>query len=187
MIDFENCTEEDLWKYVASHLESRGMPVVLVGGAVAAIYSHGAYRSGDLDFVITTLFKEKLPDYMKEIGFVRIGKKDLKRLYRHPKCNHIVVEFPSGPVSIGEDFNIKPDVHEFNGQKLKIYSPTDCILDRLASYIYMERGRHGERKTLEQAVMVAKVQPHNLKRIKNWCESEGHPEIYDEFLRELKK
>ncbi|HXH76015.1 MAG TPA: hypothetical protein VNJ08_13680 [Bacteriovoracaceae bacterium] len=159
MIDFKICTEKELWQYVASHLESKGLNVVLVGGAVVSIYSEGAYRSGDLDFIITSLFKEKVPHYMSEIGFERGIKGDLGRLYRHPDCKHLVVEFPSGPISIGEDYQIKPDEHEYNGQRIKILSPTDCIVDRLASYIYGERGAHGERKTLEQAVLVAKAQP----------------------------
>lgn len=187
MIDFKTCTEKELWQYVATHLESKGISVVLVGGAVVSIYSDGAYRSGDLDFIITTLFKDKLPQYMKEIGFERgKGKGDLGRLYRHPECSHLVVEFPTGPVTIGKDFNIQPDEHEVAGQHIKILSPTDCIVDRLASYIYFERGPHGERKTLEQAIMVAKAQPHNLERIKNWCENEGHPEVFKEFLENLK-
>lgn len=188
MINFKICTEEELWKFVASHLESKGLSVVLVGGAVVSIYSQGAYRSGDLDFIITSLFKKRLPEYMKEIGFKKSSRGDLGRLYRHPECPHLVVEFPAGPISIGEDYHIIPDEHEHNGQKIKILSPTDCIVDRLASYLYAEYGKpHGERKTLEQAVLVAKSQPHNLERIKKWCESENHPEIFDEFLKELRK
>ncbi len=182
MIDFKTCTEKELWEFVASHLEARGLSVVLVGGAVVSIYSDGGYRSGDLDFIVTSLFKEKLPKYMKEIGFIQFG-----RLYKHPDCSQLYVEFPTGPVSIGEDYNITPEEREVNGQKIKILSPTDSIVDRLASYLYAERGPHGERKTLEQAVLVAKAQPHNLERIRKWCENERHPEIFEEFLKELKR
>ena len=143
MINFKTCTEEELWKYVASHLESKGLEVVLVGGAVVSIYSKGIYKSGDLDFIVTSLFKEKLPQYMKEIGFEKGTKGSLGRLYRHPECNHLVVEFPTGPSK--------------------------------------------ERKTLEQAVLVAKAQPYNIERIKKWCENEGSPEIFELFINELKK
>jgi hypothetical protein len=187
MIDFKNCTEEELWKYVGAHLESKGLEVVLVGGAVVSIYSKGAYKSGDLDFIVTSMFKEKLPEYMKEIGFQRDVKGSLGRLYRHPELSHLVVEFPPGPVSIGDDYHITPAEEDYDGQKIKILSPTDCIIDRLASYIYAETGPRKERKTLEQAVLVAKAQPHNLERIKKWCESEGQSEVYETFLTELKK
>jgi len=80
MINYKTCSEEELWKFVATHLESKGLSVVLVGGAVVSIYSEGAYRSGDLDFIVTSLFKGKLPKYMKEIGFERgKSKGDLGR------------------------------------------------------------------------------------------------------------
>lgn len=188
MINFKTCTEEELWKYVAAHLESKGLSVVLVGGAVVSIYSKGAYRSGDLDFIVTSMFKEKLPEYMREIGFERNAQRgDLGRLYRNPECTHLVIEFPTGPVTIGEDFNITPNEVEAYGQKVKILSPTDCIVDRLASYLYSESGPKGERKTLEQAAIVAKAQPHNLYRIKEWCINEGHPEAFDEFIEALKR
>jgi hypothetical protein len=55
-IDFKNCTEEELWKYVAVHLKKHNIDTILVGGAVVSIYSEGAYESGDLDFVLTDMF-----------------------------------------------------------------------------------------------------------------------------------
>jgi hypothetical protein len=54
-IDFKNCTEEELWKYVAVHLKKRNIDTILVGGAVVSIYSEGAYESGDLGFVLTDM------------------------------------------------------------------------------------------------------------------------------------
>ena len=50
-IDLATCTVEELWRFVASYLEKRGIGVVLVGGAVVSVHSAGAYVSGDLDFV----------------------------------------------------------------------------------------------------------------------------------------
>lgn len=57
-IDFKTCTEEELWKFVATHLKKKGIDTVLVGGAVVSIYSDGAYKSGDLDFVLTKMFQK---------------------------------------------------------------------------------------------------------------------------------
>lgn len=59
---------------------------------------------------------------MNEIGFIRKGKN-----YIHPECNHLFIEFPSGPLGIGEDYNIKEDEQDFEGTKIKILSPTDCV------------------------------------------------------------
>ena len=50
-MDFATCSVEQLWRFVAAHLEKRGIGVVLVGGAVVSVHSQDAYRSGDLDFV----------------------------------------------------------------------------------------------------------------------------------------
>ena len=55
-IDLKKCSEEDLWKYVAVHLKKKGIDTILVGGAVVSIYSHGVYKSGDLDFVLGSMF-----------------------------------------------------------------------------------------------------------------------------------
>lgn len=94
-IDFANATEEELWYFVGKHLADNGFDAVLVGGAVVSIYSEGAYESGDLDFIIQNLSKEKLPASDEEIGFIKKGKE-----YKHPKCKHLFVEFPSGPLGM---------------------------------------------------------------------------------------
>lgn len=57
--EWKNCTEEELWQYVAHHLAKHDISTVLVGGAVVAIYSKGAYQSGDLDFVLESYLNEK--------------------------------------------------------------------------------------------------------------------------------
>jgi hypothetical protein len=41
-IDYKKCTEEELWKYVATELSKNDVDVILVGGAVVSIYSKGA-------------------------------------------------------------------------------------------------------------------------------------------------
>ena len=104
--NFKTCTEEELWKHVAVHLKKNEIDTILVGGSVVSIYSNGAYRSGDLDFVRASIFTTKLEDSMNSIGFKKHG-----RHYVHPECKHLFVEFPGGPpLGIGEDYNIKPTV-----------------------------------------------------------------------------
>ena len=72
-INLKTCTEEELWKYVASHLKKQGIDTILVGGAVAAIYSNGLYRSGDLDFVKLDFLVSGLDKAMSGIGFKKHG------------------------------------------------------------------------------------------------------------------
>ena len=78
-LDFKNVTEEELWRFVSKHLADNGFDAVLVGDAVVSIYTEGAYESGDLDFIIQNISKDKLPAVMKEIGFEKKGKH-----YIHP-------------------------------------------------------------------------------------------------------
>jgi hypothetical protein len=176
-IDFKKCTEEDLWKYIATHLKNKGIDTVLVGGAVVSIYSDGAYKSGDLDFVLTSMFVKNLSEAMREIGFVKKGG----RHFIHPECKHLFVEFPSSFLEIGEDRKIKPDEMEIEGIKIKILSPTDCVKDRLASYIHFKA-----RECLDQAVLVGKKHPIKLKEVKKWCQNEGAVSAYEDFLKKLK-
>lgn len=174
-INLSSCSEEELWKYVGEHLSTNGFDAILVGGAVVSIYSHGAYQSGDLDFVIQNLFKEKLPEVMKEIGFIKEG-----RYYKHPECKHLFVEFPTGPLEIGDDHKIKPRTVKSHGKEIKLLSPTDCIKDRLATYIYFK-----DYEGMEQALLVAKEQPFNRASVKRWCEKEGRLDVFDEFVLRL--
>lgn len=170
-IDFSNCNEKQLWEYVGAHLAKNGIDAVLVGGAVVSIYSKGAYRSGDLDFIVRNLFSTDLPKVMAKIGFKKHG-----RHYRHPECKHLFIEFPSGYLSIGEETKISPILRKIGGIEIKILSPTDCIKDRLASYIHFKA-----RDTLDQAVLVAKAQPIKIKEIEKWCINERAERTFEEF------
>jgi hypothetical protein len=174
--NWKTATEEEVWKFVAWHLAKNGIDTILVGGAVAAIYSDGIYKSGDLDFVLKTYTEGKIPEVMNSIGF----KQSVGRHYIHPKCEKFV-EFMFGPAGIGDDIKIKPDEVKFKGQTLYIYSPTDCVRDRLASYIHFKA-----RECLDQAALVAERFPFNHSKVKEWCASEGAPEAYDALLRKLK-
>ncbi|MBT9549023.1 MAG: hypothetical protein IV090_26760 [Candidatus Sericytochromatia bacterium] len=175
-IDLATCTEEDLWRYVASHLAREGIETILVGGAVVSIYSEGAYRSGDLDLVLGSMFVKNLDQAMQKIGFKKNG-----RHFEHPECKHLFVEFPgSPPLGIGSDYTIKPDELTVDSHIIKILSPTDCVKDRLASFIYFN-----DREGLEQALLVAKRQMIDLKSIQKWCKAEGHPEAYQIFSEKL--
>jgi ABC-type transport system substrate-binding protein len=178
MINLKTCTEKELWQYIAVHLKKNGIDTILVGGAVVSIYSNGAYHSGDLDFVKTSMFVTKLEETMNELGFKKHG-----RHYVHPECKHLFVEFPGGPpLGIGEDNTIVPDEVEVDGVTIKIFSATDCVKDRLASYIYFKAS-----EGLDQAVLVAKNQEVNLASIKKWCKGENSLDTFEEFIEALKK
>jgi hypothetical protein len=175
-IDLRNCSEADLWRFIAAHLERRRIHVVLVGGAVVAIHSEGAYRSGDLDFVRLNVFDDVDVDgAMDDIGFRREG-----RHFVHPDCKHLFVEFVPGPLGIGHERRIVPDESREGSTTIRILSPTDCVCDRLASYIHF-----GARDCLDQAALVARAKPVDWNRIERWCRDEGPggPQALSELKR----
>jgi hypothetical protein len=98
---------------VAWHLEGAGIRSVLVGGAVVSIYTEGLYRSGDLDLVPDDLGRTRLGPVLREIGF----EPTRSRYYKHPECPHLFLEFPRGPVEIGEEFPITPEEIVVGGRR----------------------------------------------------------------------
>lgn len=175
-INLSTCSEKDLWEYVAVHLKKKGIDTTLVGGAVVAVYSKGAYRSGDLDFVKMSLFTKGLNEAMLEIGFKKSGKH-----FVHPNCKHLFIEFPGSiPIGIGEDRFIVPVERIVDGVGIKILSATDCVKDRLASYHYYKN-----KDALDQAVLVAQNQDVNFSKIKKWCLNEDAESLFIEFKNAL--
>ena len=67
----------------------------------------------------------------------------------------------AGPPGVGDDIKIRPDTITVGGLKLYIYSPTDCIRDRLASYIHFRA-----RECLDQAALVARNYPFNRTKVR---------------------
>ncbi|MBN2323961.1 MAG: hypothetical protein JXQ30_09510 [Spirochaetes bacterium] len=178
--NWDSATEEELWKYVGYSLKKNEIDTTLVGGAVVAIYSSGVYRSGDLDLVNMNNREEKIiNETLQELGFEKRG-----RHFEHQKCKHIFIEFVPSPLSIGSDHTVKPYEVLVEGIIIKILSPTDCIKDRLASYIYFDA-----RECLDQAVLVATKQKFDLHDVKDWCANEGDKakQAYVDFIRILKK
>jgi len=175
--NWKTCTEEELWHYVGYYFAKNNIDMVLVGGSVVSVYSKGAYQSGDLDFVSQSHMDKKIPDILKKLGFNKEG-----RVFVHQNCEHLFIDVVSSPVAIGKDYNITPRQVKYEEKLLRILSPTDCIKDRLASYIYFEA-----RECLDQAVLVAESQSYSKKEVKRWCSKEGFENIYDEFIRLTKK
>lgn len=100
---------------------------------------------------------------MEELGFRRH-----ERHYEHAGCRHLFVEFVAGPLGIGDDLDIVPSRESVDGYDLEILSPTDCVCDRLASFIHFKA-----RECLDQAVLVVRARPVDWKRIERWCRGEG--------------
>jgi len=161
----------DLAGLIASHLARNDIPVVLVGGSCVAIYSKDNYVTKDLDFIELHYTKRShLRDVLATIGFM---EKD--RYFVHPDCDYIL-EFPSGPLSIGSEPVTELSEIETDQGLLKLLSPTDCIKDRLAAFYFWN-----DRQSLQQALSVAQHHQFNIESIRNWSAQEGMTENFEAF------
>ena len=117
---------------------------------------------------------------MAKIGF----ESTRSRYYKHPKCDHLFLEFPPGPVELGNEYPIDPAVQEIEGRALKILSPTDCVEDRLAGFIHWKA-----RDLLDQATLVCRRQaPHiDWKDLERWCLNEGGETQFNELRASLER
>jgi hypothetical protein len=172
----KSTTLPELAGIVSEHLKSKSIQATLVGGAVVTIYSKNEYQSRDLDFISPNENKE-ITEAMTELGFQRKGKD-----FYHPS-NPFTIEFPTGPVAIGNEIPVKPEGElETKAGVVKLLSPTQCVMDRLAWFYH-----YNDRQCLDQAIAVAKNQKINLSKIKKWSEGEGSLDKYEVFVSKLKQ
>ena len=127
---------------VSASLRAAGFDAVLTGGACATIYSAGAYTSHDLDFIVRTGGNRKaLDDAMAGAGFERSGDR-----YVHPRTE-LFVEFPRGPLAIGDDAAIRPVKLRTGRGWVPALSATDACRDRLAAFYHWS-----DRQSLLEAI-----------------------------------
>jgi hypothetical protein len=156
--------------FVASHLKACGIEVVLTGGSCVTIYSSNRYMSFDLDFVgVHGAERKKIKAALRDLAFV---EKD--RYFVHADSEYYV-EFPSGPLAVGDEPVREIVELEFSTGCLRILSPTDCVKDRLAGYYFWK-----DLQCLEQAVLVAADNEVDLDEIERWSRHEG---MLEEFSR----
>lgn len=177
MFDYKNCTIESLWKHIASYLESKNYGVTLVGGGVATIYSKGKYASGDLDFVLDSLFTHKeFKKAMADLGF-----ENKTRVYSRSDCP-FTIDVSTPPIEIGEDGTPEIATQFFAGQTIKILSPTECIKDRLNKAFQWK-----DDQAYQAALAVAKECNFNISKLEKFCIENKMQEIFDEFIKDIKK
>lgn len=166
---------EELAVIVGSALETAGIVATLSGGAAVTIYANNEYLSGDLDFVTHGRIAA-IAQALAPLGFV---KRPGVRQLRHPDTD-LYVEFPPGPLSFGETTVDYADaaVLETAYGTLRIVTPTQLVMDRLAAYVHWHDGQ-----SFDQAVMVARHQEVDWNQLGAWASLEG---LAPEVLNSLK-
>src|SRR6185436_3663288 len=136
--------------------------VVLSGGSAVSFYSSNKYVSNDLDLVNINFAKRKeIGTIMESIGFEEKG-----RYFVNPETQFLI-EFPQGPLSVGEEPVKIIDEFELATGTLRIISATDCVKDRLCAYYFWD-----DQQGLAQAVLVSQSQMVDVKEIKRWSKAE---------------
>lgn len=169
----------ELAAFISESLRKEGLEAILSGGACAQIYSNSKYVTGDLDFVVNYFWPGNdaiIDKVMASLGFERKG-----RIFVNPAVAYSV-EFPPGPISIGEEHQVKPCMFKMKTGNLWLLSPTDSVKDRLTGYFY-----GNDAQCLEQAVMIYQMNDVKLEDVRNWARKEGRPEKFAEFENRVKE
>ena len=161
----------DVAAAVGTALRNAGFDAVLTGGACASIYSAGAYISHDLDFIIRSGGKRaELDTALAAQGFQRQHDR-----YVHP-LTAFFIEFPRGPLSIGDDTDIKPARLKIGRTTISALSPTDSCRDRLAAFYHWS-----DRQSLRSAIEIARRERVNMAAIRRWSVREAAADKFEEF------
>ena len=159
---------------VGDALRRAGIHGVLTGGACAHLYAGGSYASVDVDFVLTEASTtEALDTALAPLGFKRHRDR-----YVHAQTA-FYVEFPLGPLGIGEDFRIRPVWRSRRGARTLALSPTDACRDRLAAYYHWN-----DLQGLNVAVAISLRHRVALRKIEDWSRNEGHEDRFKRFVAE---
>ena len=169
-----NSTLQEVALAVGVHLASCRIRAVLTGGACVAIHT-GTSRSKGADFVLQSNVSQRaLDDALRELGFVRKGAE-----YVHPEIP-FSIEFPPGPLSIGDDLAIVPADLSAGTLTALGLSATDSCRDRLAAFYHWN-----DRQALALALELARLRPVDLDLIRDWSSREGKTAECGEFLRKV--
>ena len=175
MKQIKNMRQVELAAYVQDSLEEEGIRVVLSGGSAVSFYSIDKYVSKDLDLINTHFAKRsKIKSVMEKLGFQEQGR------YFVNSETQFFVEFPDGPLSVGDEPVKEISEFELATGTLRVVSATDCVKDRLCAFYFWN-----DQQGLAQAVLVAKSQNVDLKEIKRWSKAENKEREYEIFKSKL--
>lgn len=162
-----NSTLEEVAAIISSALTRAGIAATLSGGAAVSIYTDNEYQSKDLDFVTAAMVADLSP-VLNELGFAHTGVPRMSQ-FSHP-MNDWFVEFPPTPISFGHLYVIHEDCAtiELEAGSLRIITPTQSVMDRLAAAIAWN-----DAQSREQAILVARNQPIDWDELREWFANEG--------------
>ena len=175
MKKIKNMSQVELAAYIQDALQAEGIQVVLSGGSAVSFYSSNKYISKDLDLINASFGKRsKIKSVMETLRFQEQGR------YFINLETKFFVEFPDGPLSVGEEPIKEIKEFELATGTLKVLSPTDCVKDRLCAFYFWN-----DLQGLAQAILVTKNQKVDLKEIKRWSKAERKEEEFEYYKKKL--
>lgn len=156
-------TLEETAAFICTKLKEQGVDVVLSGGSCMEIYTHSNFSSYDIDFIANPSYTAKqIEEIMLNLGF----EKTQSRYFKY-KNNPNYIEFPSGPINLGNEFPKKFDELKTLVGTLILLTPTDCIKDRLCAVVY-----HNGKECFNQAIAVAHLNEIDEENLIKWAKKE---------------
>jgi hypothetical protein len=155
---------------VSEALERAGIVAPLTGGAATAIYTDNRYLTKDLDFV-TSARAKALTAVLEPLGFT--ASPDGRHFTHEP--SGWLVEFPPGPLAFGDTVlgNVDIPVLDTGYGQVRIITPTQSLMDRLAAYFHWNQ----QRPLRDQArALVQTLDPFgriDWDALYEWAEREG--------------
>ena len=176
MSDYSDTSIVELAAIIATHLQERGIRVVLVGGLAVEIYSENIYPTKDINMIDISYQKPAaLHQAMAAIGFTKQGRIFVS------ETTDITVEFPTAPITVGDE-TVTETTHVRNSAgTIPILKAGDVIKDRLAAYFHWQ-----DKPSLVQALTLLARYTDELPSAETFCVTEGHPESA-ELMRLLLK
>ncbi len=155
----------ELAALVSQALEANGIMATLSGGGAVSIYTENLYASRDLDFV-TAERRERLAEALAPLGF---SLADDRRHFSHP-ATELFLEFPAAPLAFGRRVVEQDEVPRLETPWgwLRIVTPTQCVMDRLAAYWHWN-----DRQCWDQAVKVAEWHAMDYDVLFTFAREEG--------------
>ena len=122
---------EEIATIVSEVLTDAGITAVLGGGGAVTYYSDNRYMSTDLDFITVERNKAIAP-VLAELGFTLRGKDFVD------DESKFFLEFPPGPLTFGDRYvdTSETVVVQTKYGELRIITPTQCLMDRLAWVVH---------------------------------------------------
>jgi hypothetical protein len=141
------------------------------GGSAVTYYAPAAYQSRDADFVLVSV-ADKIA---AGAALHALGYRQVRGTYQHDESS-FTVEFPPGPLAVGQDLLKTYDTVHRHGELLHVIRRAHSVRDRLASFYFF-----ADRSALDAAVAVALSGSVDLSKIEAWSSAEGERSGYEEF------